>query len=604
MPSHAGVHPVILAGLADPLIPPFTFELPPSLLPVANRPLLYYQLHLLKLHGFRGVSIVTSQLHRDSIMKVVADLIDAGYIDPAENQFVDVVSLETGVPKDLLEAEAEAEAEGEAEREESSLCMIAALEAVLKDESEFLKLHYPTVGGEGRGIDDLLVIRGETLTTMPLFGLVDSHRVNRAALTMLVSDPLTPKNYSVPRKESDGVYALGISPLQGTGPGSVHAQASPSSLTITNPVFVDKTIKLKGKKPAAVPPGSGVNERVGEFEMSYYRMLPHQEEGVNIVIPKSTLYGNSRMHLKVYGQMPGIFVINSLLVSGLSDTLRHAPEDIQDFDDALTVLIHQSHLPPEQRSVWVRDMTADVSNHMQHRYPLMGNDRSRLPSSLASGSMTPVGDTSFDLTASVGGLAPALDRRLQARDDAHVSDPLRFIAYIPDPKERVGRPPVVEEGAKFVKKNKKKGNRQDDTDSAIVLLRVMCMSAYVEANQVVANPAGVAGISFNVSRQSGFDKRVCTVSPDSVVHPTSEIKKGAVLRASVVGRTCSVEDGARLQRCVVMDHVHIGAGAELADCVVGEGARVEPKAKLTGCQIGRGYVVSGEFENEMLCMAT
>lgn len=58
---------IIMAGGLGARLSPFTSSLPKPLLPIANKPLLAYQLELLQSSGFGHAIVVTRQNHVDPV---------------------------------------------------------------------------------------------------------------------------------------------------------------------------------------------------------------------------------------------------------------------------------------------------------------------------------------------------------------------------------------------------------------------------------------------------------------------------------------------------------------------------------------------------------
>eukprot|EP00741_Cyanophora_paradoxa_P016431 tig00020912_g15866.t1 len=151
---------VILAGGSGTRLLPFTEELPKSLLPVANKPILAYQLEFLEHSGFSDVVVVASKNSHGAKIK--------SYIETYRGKLridLEFVSEDVEETADALRA----------------------------------------VRHKIKG--DFVVMSGDLITDVPMHHILDVHRVNDAALTVLLRQlpPRSADKAAKPSKEEVGL---------------------------------------------------------------------------------------------------------------------------------------------------------------------------------------------------------------------------------------------------------------------------------------------------------------------------------------------------------------------------------------------------------------
>ena len=144
---------VILAGGTNHRMLPLTEACPKAMLPIANQPLLEYQLELVRLAGFNEVIVVTTHEHRAQIENDVV----SGYRQRVPGLAVDLVAVDD--KKDDGSALGSADA--------------------LRDIKDKIKT-------------DFMVLSGDLVAECFIHDIADVHRTSNAALTMLLKKECIP----------------------------------------------------------------------------------------------------------------------------------------------------------------------------------------------------------------------------------------------------------------------------------------------------------------------------------------------------------------------------------------------------------------------------
>uniref|UniRef100_A0A1X7UAW9 Translation initiation factor eIF2B subunit gamma n=1 Tax=Amphimedon queenslandica TaxID=400682 RepID=A0A1X7UAW9_AMPQE len=159
------LHPVLLAGGQASGLYPLNEAYPKALLPVGNKPLLYYPLRLLEKNNFKEVTVIVNSRDLKSIKQSLDEYPRLASSDIEFNTFEVHDSDETG-----------------------SAVALSALKA------------------SGRIKSDLLVLSCDVLSTVSLIQLWEKHVTLRSAVSLLLVKPLPSNNSDERQKTSTPAF--------------------------------------------------------------------------------------------------------------------------------------------------------------------------------------------------------------------------------------------------------------------------------------------------------------------------------------------------------------------------------------------------------------
>ncbi|KAI5811547.1 hypothetical protein DFH27DRAFT_597293 [Peziza echinospora] len=85
--------------------------------------------------------------------------------------------------------------------------------------------------------------------------------------------------------------------------------------------------------------------------------------------------------------------------------------------------------------------------------------------------------------------------------------------------------------------------------------------------------------------------RATVTSSDTILGPNCTIMEKAVIKRCVLGPNVTVQAGARLMGCVLLEGCVVEGNVKLDGCILGKGARVGTGSILKDCEVSHGYVV-------------